>query len=67
MFKQCTGMGFKEYVTAKRLDQAYKLLKSTSDSISDIAKAVGIDNTKYFFTLFKKHYGQSPQQMRGKD
>lgn len=67
LFKECTGMGFKEYVTAKRLDQAYKLLKSTSDSISDIAKAVGIDNTKYFFTLFKKHYGQSPQQMRGKD
>lgn len=67
LFKECTGMGFKEYVTAKRLDQAHKLLKSTSDSISDIAKAVGIDNVKYFFTLFKKYYGCSPQQVRAKE
>ena len=67
LFKECTGMGFKEYVTAKRLDQAHKLLKSTSDSVSDIAKAVGIDNVKYFFTLFKKYYGCSPQQVRAKE
>lgn len=67
LFKESTGTGFKEYVTAKRLDQAYKLLKTTTDSIGDVARAVGIENTKYFFTLFKKHYGYSPQQVRTKE
>lgn len=67
LFKESTGTGFKEYVTAKRLDQAYKLLKTTTDSIGEVAKAVGIENAKYFFTLFKKHYGYSPQQARTKE
>jgi len=67
LFKESTGTGFKEYVTAKRLDQAYKLLKTTADSVGDVARAVGIENTKYFFTLFKRHYGYSPQQVRTKE
>lgn len=64
LFKESAGVGFKEYVTAKRLDQAYMLLKTSSDSVAHIAAAVGIENTKYFFTLFKKYYGVSPQQVR---
>lgn len=64
LFKEITGSGFKEYVTTKRLDQAYKLLKTTTDTVAEIGRAVGIGNTKYFSTLFKKKYGKSPQQVR---
>lgn len=40
------------------------LLKTSSDSVVHIAASVGIENYKYFFTLFKKKYGISPQQVR---
>ena len=64
LFKEGTGVGFKEYVTSKRAEMAYKLLKTTKDSVADIARAVGIENTKHFSVIFKRYYGISATQVR---
>lgn len=64
LFKEGTGIGFKEYVTSKRLELAYKMLRTTKDSVGDIAKAVGFESAAYFSTAFKKYYTVSPTQVR---
>ena len=64
LFKEGTGTGFKEYVTSKRLELAYKMLRTTKDSIGDIAKAVGFESAAYFSTAFRKYYTASPSQVR---
>ena len=64
LFKEGTGIGFKEYITSKRLETAYKLLKTTKDSVADIARTVGIENAKHFSAVFKKYYGISATQVR---
>ena len=66
LFKEATGVGFKEYVIQKRLEMAYKLLKDTRTSVTEVARAVGIENTKYFSEMFKKYYGKSATQIRSK-
>ncbi len=48
-----------------RLKKAKKLLKSSDQSISEIAYAVGFSNPNYFATAYKKHFEISPSQERG--
>lgn len=64
LFKERTGTGFKEYVTAKRLDMAYRLLRTTSDNVVDIGKDVGFESASYFSTVFRKKFGVTPVQAR---
>lgn len=64
LFKEKTGVGFKEYVTSQRLEMAYRLLRTTSDSVVHIGREVGIENASYFSTAFRKKFGMSPVQAR---
>lgn len=64
LFKDIMGQGFKEYVTARRLQLAFTLLQSTNRSVTDIAGAVGFENPTYFSSVFKKHYGFSPTKVK---
>ena len=64
LFKERTGTGFKEYVTAKRLDMAYRLLRTTSNNVVDIGKDVGFESASYFSTVFRKKFGVTPVQAR---
>lgn len=47
-----------------RLKKAAILLKSTSNSVADIAISVGYSNNAKFSTAFKKMYNISPSQYR---
>ena len=47
-----------------RIDQAKKLLTSTTDKICTISKAVGINDPRYFSTVFKKHTNIAPRDYR---
>ena len=58
------GCSLTELVTDKRLGSAEILIKSTSVSISEIAKQTNLGSANYFYTLFKKRYGISPLQYR---
>ena len=64
LFKERTGTGFKEYVTSKRLELAYRLLRTTSDNVVDIGRDVGFESASYFSTVFRKKFGVTPIQAR---
>ncbi|WP_442603165.1 bifunctional transcriptional activator/DNA repair enzyme AdaA [Paenibacillus sp. KN14-4R] len=59
-FKQVTGMTPTAYIQQVRVNKACEYLNHSKLSIADIAHAVGIANTPYFITLFKKKTGHTP-------
>lgn len=67
LFKEKTGVGFKEYITSQRLETAYRLLRTTSDNVVDIGRDVGFESASYFSTAFRKKFGMSPVQARNGD
>lgn len=64
LFHQEMGVTLTEYVTARRLQEAERLLRTSSLSITRIAVRVGIPDANYFSLLFKKAYGMPPSQFR---
>jgi len=64
LFKEKTGINFIDYVNQVRIGKAKELLGSTDDKVYKIAKSLGYDNTKYFFRVFKKLTGLTPEEYR---
>ncbi|WP_141499994.1 helix-turn-helix domain-containing protein [Paenibacillus luteus] len=64
LFRSHTQQSFNDYLKNIRLEEAKKLLLTTNEPIAVISEKVGVLNTTYFFTLFKKTYGLSPAQYR---
>ena len=64
IFKKETGMTIIDFINQKRVVEAGILLRSTDDSVFEIASAVGFQNQNYFGQLFKKLYGVSPREYR---
>lgn len=62
--KLVSGSTFKELLLAKRFQRAVKLLEETNLSVSDIALAVGYENSSYFYRRFRDIYGISPKTYR---
>lgn len=62
--KAVTGYSPKEYVTAKRIKRAAELVSTTTQTFSEIAFSVGIDDPLYFSRVFKRMYGMSPTEWR---
>ena len=65
-FKSVKGMTPLEYVQRVRIDQAIHLLVTTDKRVKDIGLAVGLSNTAYFVTLFKKKMNATPTEYRKK-
>ena len=67
VFKQETGIGFKEYLVRFRLQKAEDMLKhETGRAVSEVAYACGFNDGNYFSYKFKKAYGVSPTEIRRK-
>ena len=64
LFRQKTGMKFIDYLNEIRIEKAMEMLTGTSRRMYQISKAVGYDNPKYFFRIFKKKTGMTPDQYR---
>lgn len=64
LFKEKTGEKFVDYLNNVRIEKAKEMLKDTDKKMYAIAKAVGYDNIKYFFRIFKKKTGMTPEQYR---
>ena len=64
LFKQVTGIGFKEYLILIRLTNAQRMLKKTNKTISEIAYACGFNDSNYFSSQFAKYFEISPLQFR---
>ncbi|WP_219640526.1 response regulator [Cohnella sp. CFH 77786] len=64
LFKQQLKTGFLDYLHKIRIEHACLLLKDNSKRIGDIALKVGYNDEKYFFQVFKKYTGMTPNQYR---
>ena len=64
VFSQSMQKTFIEYITAKRMEKAKKLLRSTDASTSEISQMVGYKDSHYFSFVFKKTQGLSPREYR---
>ncbi|PEE73423.1 hypothetical protein COM81_28730 [Priestia megaterium] len=64
IYKKGTGFSFVEYLNQVRINEAQKLLKTTSLSVTSIAEKVGYENPTHFGRVFKKVTGISPLKYR---
>lgn len=65
-FKMRTGSSYVRYLTTIRIDNAKKLLRTTDQSVANIAEVVGYPNTTNFYRHFQKHTGMTPAMYRQK-
>lgn len=66
LFLSETGAGIPQYLTARRMKQACRLLENTSLPVERIGEQIGIPNPSYFIRIFKKAMGITPLQYRKK-
>lgn len=64
VFKDVTGVSFKEYVTQVRVAEAKRLLLSTDLSVAEIARAVSYTNLNQFYKVFYRSCAMSPGEYR---
>lgn len=64
IFSKTCGMSLKGYITSLRIEEAKRLLRSTSLPIGEIAAKVGYQDAKYFSRIFQQSAGQSPRVYR---
>ncbi|QYR23069.1 AraC family transcriptional regulator [Paenibacillus sp. sptzw28] len=65
IFKEMTGISLSDYITHCRMSEAQRLLIETDYPVRRIAELVGYpENSKHFFTIFKKHYSRTPENYR---
>ncbi len=64
LFLKHLGVPPMKYHEMRRMDLAGSLLRDTTQPISRLAYTLGFDNSKYFATLFKRHFGESPSKYR---
>ncbi|MGO4546457.1 response regulator [Paenibacillus sp. 2TAB23] len=63
-FKKQSGQTIKEYMTGVRLEKAKDLLANGNLKLYAIAQEVGIADSNYFTTFFKKYVGCTPTEYR---
>lgn len=62
--KQAIGLTPNAVINRERIRQAKKMLAQTDATMSQIARACGIERQGYFSTMFKKQTGMTPGQYR---
>lgn len=63
-FKQMYGMTFQDYLTRQRLNEAARLLRDTSASISDVCFSTGFNDLSHFGRTFRRHVGMTPSRYK---
>lgn len=64
LFKRYTGFTPNEFLIFTRLNRAKELLRTTNDTINQIAFEVGIENPSHFINQFKQREGITPNAFR---
>lgn len=60
LFRKCTGVSLKQYITQVRLERAMHLLMETTMNVSQVAEALGYANVYLFSKQFKQKFGFPP-------
>ena len=63
-FKEVYGITLADYILKVRIDMAKKLLETTELSVTDVAQRSGFQTKSYYFTIFKKLVGLTPNEYR---
>lgn len=66
-FKTNTNHNLQDYVESRRLDKAHHLLRTTNNSIHEIALMVGFKDSAYFSRRFKMRFKKNAKEVRKKD
>lgn len=64
VFKKEMHNSFSQYLNQIRIKKAQQLLLHSTQTISEIADAIGYNNTNYFSKMFKKLNGITPKEFR---
>ncbi|WP_246120457.1 helix-turn-helix domain-containing protein [Cohnella terricola] len=64
LFRNETGEGLLDYINKFRIDRAKRIIRSSRDPISDIAKRVGYNEAATFIRVFKKYEGITPGKFK---
>lgn len=64
--KSLTGKAPQEFIRILKLERAAELLKQKTP-VAEVAVMTGFANSKYFSTVFKKHFGVSPSRFCKED
>lgn len=64
LFLRHMGVSFGDYLNRRRLQEAQERLRSTSESILEVASAVGFSSVTYFNRLFRSATGMTPTAFR---
>ena len=67
VFKKSDKISVQAKINQIRLNKAKQLIHITNMSISEIAFSVGYNDSNYFSTAFKKHFGVSPKEYRSEN
>ncbi|WNQ12899.1 response regulator [Paenibacillus aurantius] len=65
-FKKSTGRTLNEYITELRIEKAKELLRDRNHKLYEITNEIGLTDTNYFSTLFKRYTGLTPSEYRVK-
>jgi len=64
IFREDTGMTFKEFLSDIRIEKSKTLLLDTGMTITEISALLGFNDQSYFCKLFKKAAGVTPDRYR---
>ena len=64
IFRNQAGTSIQDTINQCRMEAAKELLEKEKITIEEISRTVGISNTMYFYTLFKKQFGTTPKEFR---
>lgn len=62
LIKKSVGMSFSQYCTWRKLSYSIQLLENRMLSIREIAEKAGFSSSSYYISIFRKHYGVTPQK-----
>lgn len=64
LFHRETGTTIGDYIKARKIEYAKRLLKETNDSIGSISEQLGFSSPSYFASVFRSLTGVTPKEFR---
>jgi len=61
--KSLTDQSPTDFIKMVRLDYALELLQNHMYSVTEVSEHCGFSSIGYFSTVFKKHFGKSPNEI----
>lgn len=65
-FRKVTGRTFGDYLLSRRIDEARRLLSTTTMSMEQIAQNSGFNSASYFIQAFRRLQGTTPGKYRSR-